>query len=79
MAEDLVDAVIYVCPCCGFEMFDSVEALRKKYGFDGVNLNSLPDLECMGCQECLVKPSKHQKIPASWFDPFYPTYEDFLF
>lgn len=70
MEEKLVKAVMYICSHCGFEMFDSVEELMKNHNFDGKNLKTLPEFECHGCHCCMIKPTKFQKIPASWLEPF---------
>lgn len=68
--EKMIKAVLYLCPYCKFEEFESVEQLRKTYGFDGKNLKSLPHFECHGCHEYMIVPYKIVDIPASWVDPF---------
>lgn len=70
MEEKLVDAVIFVCPHCGFEEFESVEELRKKYNFDGHSFKPLPKFECHGCHRFRVKAKYLKKIPSSWLEPF---------
>jgi len=66
----LVDAVIFICPNCKFEEFESVEELRKNYNFDGKNFRTLPVFDCHGCHQYCVKPKRIEKIPASWLEPF---------
>jgi hypothetical protein len=68
--EKTVQAVLYICPNCQFEMFESVEALKAEHGFDGKNLKNLPYFECHGCHQYMVGPYKIQEIPASWLEPF---------
>jgi transposase len=68
--EELVEAVIFICPNCGFEEFDSVEELRRSYGFDGKNLKTLRKFDCHGCHRFRVKAKEFRKIPASWLEPF---------
>lgn len=70
MAEKLVDAVIFICSHCGFEMFDSVEELQKNYNFNGKNLKTLPKFDCHGCHRYRAKAKELRKIPASWLEPF---------
>jgi len=67
---ELIDAVIFICPNCGFEEFESVEELRKSHGFKGNNLKSLPRFECHGCHRFRVKARQFKKIPAEWLEPF---------
>jgi len=70
MEEKLVDAVIFVCPHCGFEEFDSVEELQRNYNFNGKNLKMLPKFDCHGCHRFRVKAKEFKKIPADWLEPF---------
>ncbi len=68
--EKYIKALIFVCPNCGFEELDSLEELRKQYGFDGKNFDVLPQFECHGCHEYYVEPKRIEEIPASWAEPF---------
>jgi len=71
MAEEkLVKSVMFICPTCEFEMFESVEQLMKNHGWDGKDLKKLPAFECHGCHITMVKATKLQEIPASWVDPW---------
>lgn len=70
MEEKLVESVIFVCPYCGFEEFDSVEELRKNYNFNGKNLKTLPKFECHQCHRYRVKAKEIREIPVSWLEPF---------
>jgi len=65
-----VDAVIFVCPVCKFEEFDSVEELMKTHGFDGKDFKTLPKFGCHCCHRSYVEPKEFRKIPASWLEPF---------
>lgn len=70
MEQKMAKAVLFVCPKCGFEMYDSVEELMDKYNFDGKSFKPLPKFECHGCHSYMVKASMIKEIPASWLEPF---------
>lgn len=70
MEENMVEALIFICPNCRFQEFESVEELRKNYGFDGKDFKTLPKFECHGCHQHYVEPKRFEKIPASWLEPF---------